>query len=159
MRRRIAFTWNGLIFTEAGTQTAVLINAANCDSLATLHLSTQNCGGSLQLFSYLQGYYSGAYTMQPVLMNSGVYNSYADCDTVWVEWHDTLAPYTLLYALPATLQTNGSISVNLPVALLNNWYYLALRNRNHIQTWSAQPIQMQALTAYDFSTGAEKVMV
>jgi hypothetical protein len=35
----LPYTWNGLVFAAAGTQTAVITNIANCDSLATLNLS------------------------------------------------------------------------------------------------------------------------
>lgn len=35
------YTWNGLTFTSAGSQTAHLTNAAGCDSAATLNLSIQ----------------------------------------------------------------------------------------------------------------------
>ncbi|GAA4323226.1 Kelch repeat-containing protein [Flaviaesturariibacter amylovorans] len=33
------YTWNGLVFETAGTQTATIRTAGNCDSLATLHLT------------------------------------------------------------------------------------------------------------------------
>jgi hypothetical protein len=37
---QLPYTWNGLTFTAAGTQTDTLTNAAGCDSLATLNLTT-----------------------------------------------------------------------------------------------------------------------
>jgi hypothetical protein len=35
----IPYSWNGLTFTTGGSQTATLVNAAGCDSLATLNLT------------------------------------------------------------------------------------------------------------------------
>ena len=35
----LPYTWNGLVFASGGTQTAILSNIANCDSLATLNLT------------------------------------------------------------------------------------------------------------------------
>ena len=35
----LPFEWNGLIFTEAGSQTSTLLSSSGCDSLATLNLS------------------------------------------------------------------------------------------------------------------------
>ena len=36
---QLPYTWNGLTFSAAGSQTATLTNAAGCDSLATLNLT------------------------------------------------------------------------------------------------------------------------
>ena len=36
---QLPYTWNGVIFTAAGTQTATLTNAAGCDSLITMNLA------------------------------------------------------------------------------------------------------------------------
>ncbi len=38
----LPYTWNGLTFNNAGTQTATLTNAAGCDSSATLNLTVTN---------------------------------------------------------------------------------------------------------------------
>jgi hypothetical protein len=38
----LPYTWNGLTFNNAGTQTATLTNAAGCDSSATLNLAVTN---------------------------------------------------------------------------------------------------------------------
>jgi hypothetical protein len=35
----LPYSWNGLVFADGGTQTAMLTNIANCDSLATLNLT------------------------------------------------------------------------------------------------------------------------
>jgi gliding motility-associated-like protein len=35
----LPYTWNGVVFNAAGSQTATLVNAVGCDSLATLDLS------------------------------------------------------------------------------------------------------------------------
>jgi len=35
---QIPYNWNGLVYQQAGTQTAVLTNSSGCDSLAILHL-------------------------------------------------------------------------------------------------------------------------
>ena len=36
---QLPYTWNGVIFTAAGTQTATLTNAAGCDSVITMNLA------------------------------------------------------------------------------------------------------------------------
>ena len=42
----LPYTWNGLTFAAAGTQTATLTNALGCDSLATLELAVSSGGSS-----------------------------------------------------------------------------------------------------------------
>ena len=74
----LPYSWNGLTFTGAGSQTAHLINASGCDSAATLVLtvkaaltSTTNatiCGGNSYLFNGV------TYT------TSGTYNAYLASD-------------------------------------------------------------------------------
>jgi PKD repeat protein len=80
----LPYTWNGLTFTTAGSQTAHLTNVSGCDSVATLVLtvkaaltSTTNatiCGGNSYLFNGI------TYT------TSGTYNAYLasglGCDSI-----------------------------------------------------------------------------
>jgi hypothetical protein len=42
----LPYTWNGLTFSGAGSQTAHLVNAAGCDSAATLNLTVKAASGS-----------------------------------------------------------------------------------------------------------------
>jgi gliding motility-associated-like protein len=42
----LPFTWNGLTFNNAGSQTATLVNAAGCDSIATLNLTLKSVSSS-----------------------------------------------------------------------------------------------------------------
>jgi hypothetical protein len=39
-----------------------------------------------------------------------------------------------------------------PGATLNNSYYVALKHRNSIETWSAAPVTIASTSSYDFST-------
>ena len=44
---QLPYTWNGLVFNAAGSQTAILPNKAGCDSVATLNLSVKMTSSSL----------------------------------------------------------------------------------------------------------------
>jgi hypothetical protein len=44
--KQLPYIWNGLTFTQAGTQTATLIASNGCDSLATLILNIQSTASS-----------------------------------------------------------------------------------------------------------------
>ena len=111
---------------------------------------------TLNLNAFLQGYYTGASTMAPVLANQGVGVSTTDVDSVTVELHDTTASHTLAYSLSGVLQANGTLSCVFPYEANNNSYYVVIKHRNSIETWSADPVTMSSSTSYDFSTAANK---
>ena len=90
----------------------------------------------------IEGFYNGA------AMNS---------DTVTVELRSTSPPYNLVDQTKIFLNSNGQGSGNFYVAENNTPYYLVLKHRNAVETWSAtsQTFTSNSLT-YDFTTGANK---
>jgi hypothetical protein len=75
-------------------------------------------------------------------------------DTITVELGDTSAPYNVVSSLKIILHTNGNASVIFPIS---GTYYLAVRHRNSLATWSTNPITLSALPQiYDFSDAANK---
>jgi hypothetical protein len=111
---------------------------------------------TLNLNAFLEGYYTGASTMAPVLANQGVGSSTTDVDSVTVELHEATSPYTLAYSKTAVLQTTGSISCTFPYEANNNSYYIVIKHRNSVETWSANAVAMSSSTSYDFTTAANK---
>jgi hypothetical protein len=62
-----------------------------------------------------------------------------------------------VYTTKAIQQTNGMLSCSIPTTLNGNSYYLVVRHRNSIETWSADPILMTLTNSnYDFSVQATK---
>ncbi len=110
---------------------------------------------SLNLKLFLQGYYTGAGTMQPVLNNQAVPLSLAtQTDSVTVELHDPTS-FALVDAKNAVLSTAGTVSTSF--ARPAGEYYIAIRHRNSIETWTTNPVVCNAATPlYDFSTDANK---
>jgi hypothetical protein len=45
---------------------------------------------------------------------------------------------------------------DIPSALIGNSYYIGIRHRNSITTWSANPIPITAITSYNFSDNQTK---
>jgi len=90
----------------------------------------------------IEGFYNGA------AMNS---------DTVTVELRSTSPPYNLVDQTKIFLNSNGQGSGKFYVAENNTPYYLVLKHRNAVETWSAtsQTFTSNSLT-YDFTTGANK---
>jgi hypothetical protein len=113
---------------------------------------------------FLQGYYTGNSTMTPVLYNQCISSGGTSCsslypltdvDDVTIELHETTAPYDIVPGLSYTarLKTNGLCTINAP----SGSYFLAITHRNSIQTWSHDPVQVDATHLfYDFSISANK---
>jgi hypothetical protein len=64
--------------------------------------------------------------------------------------------FMTLYSSIALLDTNGICSINIPNTFNNNRFYLAVKHRNSIETWSANPILLTSNTNYDFSNASNK---
>ena len=104
---------------------------------------------------FLQGYYAGANQMYPVLMNEGIGNATNIVDTVTIELRQSSSPYILKASATGLLQTNGEVICNLPNVQGN--YYIVIKHRSGIETWSATAITLGNNTlTYDFSTAANK---
>ena len=56
------------------------------------------------------------------------------------------------YSVNTILHTNGTASVQFPEATLGNSYYVAIKHRNSVETWSAVPVLLSSEGSYDFST-------
>lgn len=149
-----SYTFNGNSYTSAGTYVVHLTNAAGCDSAATLILTVNSCSSTVNLKFYLQGYYNGAGLMMPVLKNQGIGNSNAITDTVTVELrHST--NYSLVSAIKKVVNTDGTLQAIFSVAAGN--YYVAIKHRNTLQTWSSSLIAVGPVPAsYDFTDAANK---
>ena len=104
----------------------------------------------LDLNVLLEGYYSGEGQMNPVLFNTGADISTAISDTITVELRNTSTPYSVVASKMVLLKTDGKAIVYLPLAINGGSYYIVIKTRNSIETWSKLPVTFGALTSYDF---------
>ncbi len=104
----------------------------------------------LNLTLFVEGFYSGSESMNPVLLNTGLDIHPQITDSITVEIHSATAPYVLLNSSDVILKTNGKASVYLPNALLGGSYYITIKGRNMIETWSKLPVLLTNLTYYSF---------
>jgi hypothetical protein len=109
----------------------------------------------VNLKTFIQGYYIGASTMTPVLLNEGVGSSNTEVDTIRLELRDPVTLSTMATST-SVLQTDGSVAFNF-TSLPHAMYYLVVKHRNALESWSANPILLSENTFYDFSTAANKV--
>lgn len=114
------------------------------------------CTIALNVKAYIQGYYQGT-KMRPVLYNLNISTDSNHCDTVRIELRNTVAPYSLHSSYTGVIETNGNVTVNLPYALMGQSYYVVIKHRSTLETWSSAPQTLSSASVnYDFSTAANK---
>lgn len=104
----------------------------------------------LNLSLFIEGTYQGDKAMNPVLLNSGLDMHPLISDTITVELHADTAPYSLISSTQAILKTDGVVSVYLPNGLLGGSYFIAVKGRNIVETWSKLPVVLNSSTTYSF---------
>ncbi len=112
---------------------------------------------TLNLTAFLEGLYpeTGGVSMTKSRNANGEQFMGTTADLLTVELHDAASPYALAAGpYTANLNTDGSVSVTLP-ASFGASYYIVVKHRNSLQTWSAAPVSFASNTiAYNFSTAA-----
>lgn len=140
----------------AGTHTVTYsVPGSTCTASQTV-IVTPPPTSTLNLKCYIEGFYIGGGMMQSVLSNQGLTNPVTDCDDVVIELHDGTSPYATAYTFSGVLQTDGTLSCTFPGATQGNSYYIVVNHRNAMQTWSANPVLISAVTTYDFSTASNQ---
>ncbi|MBL7765211.1 MAG: right-handed parallel beta-helix repeat-containing protein [Chitinophagaceae bacterium] len=161
----LTYTWtdgvnaytDGLAFTPSATATYTVTgtDGNGCTATSTIEVMVAPCNASLDLKFYIQGFYDVAVgSMRTVLFNQGEEAiQTANCDSVKIELHHASSPYALFEDYVGIVDTAGHILCNFSPAVLGNSYYIVVRHRNAVETWSAAPVTMTSLTTYNFSTG------
>ena len=152
-----AYNWpvNNQTYTTSGTYIATFTNINGCDSSWQLNLTIQSCSTPLSLKLFIQGYYAGNGKMNPVLMNQGIGSDTSITDFITIELHNA-SNLLLAGASSAILHTNGNVSANIAVG--QGLYYIVIKYRNSVESWSASPIAMNGSPIYyDFTNNAGKL--
>ena len=110
---------------------------------------------NLKLKAWIQGYYAGSGVMEPVLYNEGQANGLNDADTITVELHKAIPPYTIMHSYTGVLKIDGTITCNFPNASEGQLYYIVVKHRNSVGTWSANPVTLSS-AVYDFTSAAQQ---
>lgn len=95
----------------------------------------------INLHLYIQAFYAGSDMMSPALYNQGVSLNANDVDYISIELHEPVG-YSLVATADALLHVNGSATVAFPD--INGYYYIVIRHRNSLETWSSAPVLLGA---------------
>jgi hypothetical protein len=116
------------------------------------------CNFTLNLKLILEGYYSTHNNiMNHVMVNQGIWNALiTDVDTVTVELRSASDPSVLVTSVNGILQSNGNLIVNSSIPTPAA-YWLCIKHRNSIETWSAAPVNFTGTSlSYDFTQAASQ---
>jgi hypothetical protein len=105
---------------------------------------------TLNLGLFIEGFYVGGSAMSPVLFNSGLSSNPAACDSIVVQLRNTTAPYAVAHTVQGLLLSNGTCQLSFPGSTSGNSYYIVVKHRNSIETWSKLPVVMSSVTNYNF---------
>lgn len=141
--------------TIATSQVTIFGNAVGCATKPQVQTACIAQPSQITLKILLEGYYNSANTLKPVLLNQVVSNNSLNCDSVQVSVHQAFPPYAILSTKNVMLSTNGNcVAQFIP---LNGMYYLSVKHRNALETWTAVPIYLSTIPAfYDFTDMASK---
>jgi hypothetical protein len=137
------------------TYTVTGTTSAGCTKTSMRTIVVNSCGSVLNLKLYIEGYYIGAGFMASALLNQSVAGAASTItDSITVELRNQSSPNAIASSIKTILNTDGTATCNFPIS---GTYYIVVKHRNAIETWSANPISISAApTLYDFTTASNK---
>jgi hypothetical protein len=136
--------------------TVTVTNSAGCSATGAVTVTPITCtSATINVRALIQGYYIGGHQMTTVMLNQAVPGATdAQVDTVIVELHDVAG--TLIDSYTSVIDTGGNVTGSCSVATIGDSYYIAVRHRNAVFTVSADLVQLDPVTNYDFTTAASQ---
>ena len=150
-----------IIGLPSDTFYVIVIDSNNCNVFETVIIN-ENCATELNLNAFIEGFYLGGGAMQPVMWNgcyatsldSNCYSNFTDCDTITVELHDQLSPGMIVPggAVTTMLHVDGTAQAIYPGYIQGGTYWIVVKNRTIVETWSSQPVTFTGVTtSYNFT--------
>ena len=93
---------------------------------------------TLNMKLFIEGFYDAGTNMMAPAIDAAAYPTLAD--TITLSLAQPTSPYNLVYTDKKVVSTNGQVSFTFPLAILNQSYYLVIKHRNSLETWSKNPV-------------------
>ncbi len=106
-----------------------------------IQLPSLNYNYKLDMKLFIQGFYRGNGVMAAVV---DPVNRPNVCDSVTVELHNSTPPYAIAESKTGTISTTGNGGFFFTSLTRGNSYYIAVRHRNSMETWSKNPVVFDA---------------
>ena len=160
------WTYTGSGVTINGTETNVTLDFSSIATSGQLKVKGHNaCGNGVESFLeisntkplnlssiFLEGLYAGSGTMNPAYDESGPHWPADVADHITVELHNAVSYSTIVYSASVNLSTTGTATLTVP-SIHNGSYYVTIKNRNGIETTTANPVNFSGTPiSYTFDT-------
>ncbi len=152
----------------AGSYTVTVTNRSACSSTSTavnllFDSNGAGCPATLDTKVFIEGFYTGGGMMNNFGSGGCLYltgtpgASTTDADSIYISAMTTTLPSTVVDQQISILHTDGTARVTFKTTVIpGNNYYIRIRHRNSIETWSASPINLVSGTNYLFTTAKAK---
>lgn len=144
--KAIAFRFNGSNWVGVGSPTnvsssdprSITVNTTSFSDWTVSDEAAPLAVKTLNLTALIEGFYDGSNMVT---------------DTIIVELHNASSPYNLVDQAKVVLNVSGNATANFFSAADATNYYLAIKHRNSIETWSsATPFFSGGIMSYNFTT-------
>jgi hypothetical protein len=147
-------------YTETPLTTATVTNYTDTSPLSGIYyyfIVAQDINGNYSPVAVTE---SPNMTLNLTMFIEGFYNAGSDSqvsDTISVELRNSTSPFAVADQTSAVVSANGTLQLKFANALNGN-YYIAVKHRNSIETWSAGTITLSRTTPanYDISASASQ---
>jgi hypothetical protein len=122
----------------------------NCSAIDTVFVAVKEKYIEIKVF--LEGLYTNNNQMTEALDEYGnpVWGN-TIADKITIELRENNSPYNLVETIFENLSTNGILNSKINCNNISN-YYIVIKHRNHLETWSSTPISFSGDTiTYNFS--------
>jgi uncharacterized protein (TIGR02145 family) len=136
---------------NAGSGPIQLVSSNGCDYQTSLSFTYLFSSPDITVKLYLQGLYVGGGFMELPLVNSGLSGNGQHSDSITLQLAQPNSPHAIVWTGNAILRTNGFAVTNLPGSVLGQSYYIVVKHRNSLETWSKQPVVFGPNTYWNFS--------
>ena len=150
-------TFKPSVAAAAGPYTITYVYSnGTCNNTISHATTVTTCSSftTLNLKVYLEGFYRGSGAMTANLFDLGISADPTEVDTIVVNlWGaGNLSNELPDHSVKGMLHVDGTVSLQFPASATGNTYYIAVKHRNSIETWSKLPVSFGSVVSYDFST-------
>lgn len=128
-------------------RTAAPLRTSNSSTAQVVNL----CSVRLNINALLEGLYIGSGSMVPALFNAGISSDSTASDSIQIQLHQSVHPFDMIQSVSTVLHSDGNASCVFPSSIFGGSYYIVLRHRNTLETWSKNTLLFdEAIRNYDF---------
>ena len=124
-------------------------DAYGCTGTVTNMIVVKKCKVKLHIKLFIEGFYIRRDSMLAI---ADPVHFPTVCDTITVELHEDIPPYGLVYSISGVIDIHGHGNFEFPENAQDNHYYIVVKHRNSLETWSKNPVWLdQVELDFDFT--------